>query len=283
MAGLLSGLESLGLGNLENAKIFEKKDNTKKKDEAEEKKEPEFDETEHIYDKAFKCPVCNSSFTAKIMKTGKSKLKKNDFDLRPVYEGYAAEKYDVLLCPKCGYAALGRYYTALLPTQIKNIKEKITANVVLSKYDDPTYSFDQALERYKLALACAVVKPGKASEKAYICLKTAWLLRSYSEHLEAQPGDHKEEIENLKAQEEEYEQTAYEGFKEARGSEDVPIAGMDATTLDYLLAQLALHVGDYETCSRMVSGIITSPSANARIKDKARDIKEQLTKLKAGQ
>ena len=281
MAGLLSGLESLGLGNLENINIFEK--DKKEKAEAAKKeaaKAPEFKETDFIYDKSFKCPVCDSTFSAKIMKTGKAKLKKTDFDLRPVYEGFAAEKYDVLLCPTCGYAALGRYFTNILPTQAKMIKENITSNIVLTKYNDETYSFDQALERYKIALACSVVKHAKSSEKAYVCLRLAWLMRSYREFLENQEGDFKDLMENLKAQEEEYETNAYNGFIEARGSEDVPIAGMDSVTLDYLLAQLSFRLKDYPTCSRMVSGILTSPSANARIKDKVRELKEELAKVK---
>ncbi len=280
MAGLLSGLESLGLGNLENVKIFDKD----KKKEAEKAKEaakaPEFTETDFIYDKNFKCPVCDKTFSAKIMKTGRAKLKKTDFDLRPIYEGFVAEKYDVLLCPTCGYAALGRYFTTLLPTQTRLIKENITSNIVLTKYDDDTYSFEQAMERYKIALACAVVKRAKASEKAYVCLRLAWLLRSYREFLEGQEGDFTELMKELQAQEDEYETNAYNGFIEARSSEDVPIAGMDAVTLDYLLAQIAFKLKDYSNCSRMISGILTSPSANARIKDKVRELKEELAKVK---
>ena len=282
MAGLLSGLESLGLGNLENMDIFGK-DKKEEKVKAEKKaaEKPEFKETDFIYDKTFKCPVCDHDFTAKIMKTGKAKLKKPDFDLRLVYEGgFVAEKYDVVLCPTCGYAALTRYFGALLPTQAKAVKENITSNIVLTKYNDDTYSFDQALERYKIALACAVVKRAKASEKALICLRTAWLLRSYREFLEGEEGDFTDLIESLTGQEAEYHSNAYNGFLEARGSEDVPIAGMDSVTLDYLLANLAFHLKDYPTCSRMISGVLTSPSANARIKDKLRELKDELAKVK---
>ncbi len=282
MAGLLSGLESLGLGNLENMDIFGK-DKKEEKVKAEKKaaEKPEFKETDFIYDKTFKCPVCDHDFTAKIMKTGKAKLKKPDFDLRLVYEGgFVAEKYDVVLCPTCGYAALTRYFGALLPTQAKAVKENITSNIVLTKYNDDTYSFDQALERYKIALACAVVKRAKASEKALICLRTAWLLRSYREFLEGEEGDFTDLIESLTEQEAEYHSNAYNGFLEARGSEDVPIAGMDSVTLDYLLANLAFHLKDYPTCSRMISGVLTSPSANARIKDKLRELKDELAKVK---
>ncbi|MCR4792808.1 MAG: DUF2225 domain-containing protein [Lachnospiraceae bacterium] len=281
MAGLLSGLESLGLKNLENVGIFDKeKKEEKAKEEAKVHEAPVFSEEDFIYDKTFKCPVCDASFSSKIMKTGKAKLKRTDFDLRPVYEGVAAEKYDVLLCPRCGYAALGRYFSFMLPAQAKLIKENISSNVVLTRYDDPTYSFEQALERYKLALACSVVKRGKSSEKAYVCLRMAWLMRSYREYLADQDGDNKELMDSLLAQEEEYEENAYNGFLDARGSEDIPIAGMDATTLDYLLAQLAFHFKDYQTCSRMVSGILTSPSANPRIKDKVRTLKDQLAEAR---
>ena len=108
----------------------------------------------------------------------------------------------------------------------------------------------------------------------------AWLLRSYREYLAAQEGDNKAMIESLQAQEDEYEENAYRGFLEARTSESSPIAGMDSTTLDYLLAQLSFYLKDYTTCSRMVSGILTSPSANARIKDKVRDLKDRLTAAK---
>ena len=281
MGGLLSGLESLGLGNLENKSIFEKKESkTRDIPDAKEHKEPEYNEVDFIYDKNFKCPVCDATITAKIMKTGKARLKGTDYDLRPIYEGFAAEKYDVLMCHRCGYAALGKYFSVILPAQAKMIKENISSNVVLTKYDDgDIYSYDQALERYKLALACAVVKRAKSSEKAMVCLRTAWLMRSYQEYL-AKKGENKELIDSLKEQEEEYESNAYQGFLEARESETPPIAGMDAVTLDYLLAQLSFHVGDYDNCSRMISGILTSPGANARIKDKTRDLKDKLAEAK---
>ena len=269
MAGLLSGLESLGLGNLENVGIYDKeKKEEKVREKAKVRKEPVFSETDFIYDKTFRCPACESSFTSKIMKTGKAKLIRTDFDLRPVYEGFAAEKYDVLLCPY------------LLPAQAKLIREKITSNIVLTKYEDPTYSFEQALERYKIALACSVVKRSKSSEKAYVCLRMAWLLRSYREYLETQDGDNEELIESLQSQEDEYEENAYRGFLDARGTEDPPIAGMDSTTLDYLLAQLAFSLEDYPTCSRLVAGILNSSAGNPRLKDKIRTLKDQLSEIR---
>ena len=42
---------------------------------------------------------------------------------------------------------------------------------------DRPYSYEKAIERYKLALYNTLVKKGKNSEKAYECLKISWLYR----------------------------------------------------------------------------------------------------------
>ncbi len=274
MAGLLDGLESLGLGKLENLDIFEEEKKEAVTREAAKIVAPKtISEEEIIYDKEFECPICNRKFMSKVMKTGKTKMIAQDDDMRPKYEGIDANKYDVVLCPRCGYAAIARYFGPLLPAQTKLIKENICASIKLNKYDDPTYGYDQAFERIKIALACAVVKKSKISEKAFICLKTAWLLRGKKEMLEAEghlPQDVKETLEN---QEKEYLKNAYTGFLEARGKENPPIAGMDTNTLDYLLAQLAYKTGDYDTASRLVAGLL-STRGNERLKNKVLDLKE---------
>lgn len=274
MAGLLDGLESLGLGKLENVDIFEEEKKESVTREAAKVVVPKtITEEEIIYDKEFECPICNRKFMSKVMKTGKTKMIAQDDDMRPKYEGIDANKYDVVLCPRCGYAAIARYFGPLLPAQTKLIKENICASIKLNKYDDPTYGYDQAFERIKIALACAVVKKSKISEKAFICLKTAWLLRGKKEMLEAEghlPQDVKETLEN---QEKEYLKNAYTGFLEARGKENPPIAGMDTNTLDYLLAQLAYKTGDYDTASRLVAGLL-STRGNERLKNKVLDLKE---------
>ncbi len=207
------------------------------------------------------------------MKTGKEKLFGTDQDLRPKYEGIDAVKYDVILCTKCDNATLSRIFPAVTSGQAKLIKENISKSVQMSTCTEEIYSYEYALERYKLALANAVVKRARVSEKAYICLKSAWLLRGYRESLEA--GEKSEKLEQLKAEEEEYLQNAYNGLVEARQSESFPICGMDESTIDYLLAVLALHLKKYEVASKLISTILTT-STNVRTKDKARDLKEQL-------
>lgn len=273
--GLLSGLKGLGLGNLEDMDIFEEE----KKEEPAKKQSTTIttvSEKDLIYDKSVECPVCGTHFTTKIMKTGKARLVGMDQDLRARYEGIDTGKYDVSMCPVCGYAALGRYFSMVTAAQAKLIKEKISMTVSIKEYHDETYGYEQAFERYQLALACAVVKHSKASEKAYICLKSGWLLRGWRESLENGDTGEQNLTAKLIRQEDEYLENAWKGFLEARKTEHFPMCGMDSDTVDYLLAALAIHLKKYEAASKLVSVILTSTTANNRIKDKARDLKAQI-------
>lgn len=272
MAGLLSGLESLGLGGLENMNIYEE---PRSEAEGQKAAAPKVEEKDFIYDKTVTCPVCDNSFTTKIMKTGKAKLIGTDRDLRPKYEGIDVVKYDVQLCPHCGYSALTRFFPHITSGQAKLILENISQKVKLTPCTGEIYTYEDAMERYKLALVNAVVKRARASEKAYVCLKSAWLLRGYAEYLE-ESGDKTQDRAALKAQEEEYILNAYNGFIEAQKSEHFPMCGMDEVTIDYLVAELAIHLKKYDVASKLVASILTSVSANTRMKDKARELKDEI-------
>lgn len=277
MAGMLSGLSGLGLGNLENMNIFgEEKEPEKSSGKTAAVTAAKVAEKDLIYDKNMECPVCARTFSTKIVKSGKAKLLGTDQDLRARYEGIDPVKYDVYLCPTCGYAALSRYYSTLSSAQAKLIKQEISRSVRVNSPKGETYSYEEALERYQLALANAVVKRAKNSEKAYICLKTAWLLRGWQEQLGNEENADKSKLAELAAAEEEYLQNSLQGFTEAVRTESFPMCGMDEMTVDYLLAVLAKHFRKYDVASKMVATILTSASANSRIKDKARDLKDEI-------
>jgi uncharacterized protein (DUF2225 family) len=272
MAGLLSGLGDLGLGDLENLDIFGDEKNGG--ESAQSKAAPKIDEKDLIYDLNMECPVCGKKFTTKVVKTGKAKLLRTDLDLRMVYEGIDMTKYDVPRCPVCGYAALNRLFKGVTDTQAKWIKEAISMKVSIKEQTGDIYTYEDALERYKLALACAVVKRSKDSEKAYLCLKSAWLLRGYQESLQESGGDHKEQIQKLATDEMNYLKNAFEGFVAARSKERPPFCGMDEITTDYLIAVLAYRFRKFDIASRLIGGILVSTAANNRMKDKTRELKE---------
>lgn len=274
MAGLLSGLASLGLGNLEKADVFEEPAAQEEPVQKQAPAAPAIQEKDLIFDRSFECPVCNNKITSKIMKSGKAKLERTDMDLRPKYEGIDPLKYDVILCPQCGYAALSRFFKAITSAQGKMIKEGISKNIHLQPFSGDYYTYEEAKERYKLALACAIVKQAKPSEKAYVCLKMAWVIRGEAESLDETEAGYAEKKAGLEQEEQEFLKTALEGFINARQTEEFPMCGMDETTVEYLIAVLATRFGQYDIASKLVGSILISSSANARMKDKTRDLKD---------
>lgn len=277
MADLLSGLGQFGLGNLENMNLYEEE----KKEEAGDGKAaaPQvMQEQDYLFDKSFTCPVCDKEFKARTVKVGKVKLAGTDIDLRPKYDQVDLLKYDVIMCPHCGYASLSRFFKFLTSPQIKNIREKISAAFKPKQETSEIYSYDDALERYKLTLANAIVKQAKPSEKAYICLKTAWLLRGKGEHLDTAAPDYAQQKKQIDEEENNFLHNALEGFLAARQTESFPMCGMDETTVDYLISVTAMRFEQFDVANRLISSILTSASANPRMKDKARTIKEMIVK-----
>ncbi len=270
--GILSGLDQFGLGDLENADLYASGQNGEDK-AAQQHKEPT--EIDFLFDKSYTCPICDKEFKTRTVKVGKAKLLGTDSDLRPKYDKIDSLKYDIILCPSCGYASLARYFKVITPPQAKLVKENISKGFKPLP-EKPVYSYDDALERYKLTLANAIVKRGKASEKAYICLKMAWLVRGKSEELDITDPDYDALLKSCKDDEMELLKSALEGFISARQSESFPMCGMDETTVDYLIAVTAAKFQRYDIAAKMVSGILLSPNANARMKDKARDLKQQI-------
>lgn len=269
MASIWSGFGSLGLGNLDNVELFEDKKEKEQQANAQPPKEEDF-----LLEKEVKCPVCEGMTSQKIMKTGKAKLISTDQDLRPKYAHIDSTKYEVYQCDCCGYAALAKDFPHLSEKQGRMIQEGISSRVVIKPSEGTTYSYEMAVERYKLALACAVVKKAKASEKAYICLKSAWLFRGFAESKE-EAGE-TDVAKELKQAEQEYLTKAYQGFSKAVVDERFPLCGMDELTMDYLLSALAFETGQLDSASRLIYKILQNPNASARVKDKASFLKDDI-------
>lgn len=276
MAGILSGLKSLGLDKLEGLEIYsdEESKGLKVQQKTQPKEPAVLEEKDLIYDKTFSCPVCDKQFSSKVMKTGKVRVVGTDIDLRYRYEGIDSIKYDLITCTRCGYTALNRYFSTTSAAQGKLIKESIYGKVKLHELMGETYSYEDMIERYKLALVCAIVKRAKDSEKAYICLKTAWIFRGYAEELELKNELTDQLRRELKEQELEYIQNALDGFISAVQKENSPICGMDSLTMDYLIAALAYQVKKDEIAAKKLSEILVSNAANERVKTRARELKQ---------
>ncbi len=287
---LLSGLEKLGLDVSGMDNLFGE---TKKEvvvNESGESIVAPPKEQEFLLDKGMRCPMCDKTFLQKKVKSARARRLGADPDLRPRYEAVDPTKYDVNSCPFCGYTSIDRFWAGenLTSIQRKALKEGVCDKLTKYIYEAPplpeTYTYDEAIERYKLALYNAVVKNAKASEKAYTCLKISWLLRGKAEELEAVEEKDEAAIAAVREEENKFYSQAYEGLNKAISSENTPICGMDQNTLEFLLAQMAYKMGKMQEASRMISNILVSKTAGTSIKNKARDLKDEIiASIKASQ
>ncbi len=274
---LFEGLEKFGLQAQNVGSLFEEEKKTAT--EADGSAEPIEEiptEDEFLLEKSVRCPVCDKVFRAKMVKSGRVKRLEPDQDLRPRFQYIDTNKYDTLSCPHCGYTAISRYFEYLSAIQLKLIKEQICANFKPVGEEPEVFDYDYAIGRYKLALYTTIVKKGKTSEKAYTCLKIAWLFRGKAESLDTEAPDYEVILKTCKEQEELFYQQAYEGFMKAVSNEMFPICGMDQTIMDYLLAYMSAHFKRYDVASKCISNILGSVTAQNKTKERARDLKEQI-------
>lgn len=258
MSNLFDGLEVLGFQDLEKVELYkQEQEKALHREKAAIKKE--ISSLECLFDKSYTCPVCGHTFKERTIKKGKSRPVSSDSDLKPYYEPIDPMYYDIVLCPSCGYAALTSSFGKLGYTQSKWIREEITPKFKYREYPE-VYDADTAIERYKLALLNTIAKKAKDGEKAYICMKIAWLYRDKQD-------PEKELI---------FIEHAYTGFKHAYANESFPICGIDENTMTYLIGEFARKLGYLEEAIRWIGTVILAKNVNQRLKDRAIDLKEQI-------
>ena len=212
----------------------------------------------YVYPKNVICPVCNREFIDFLVRRSKLRQVGRDTDFRMHYKDIDPNLYEVMLCTNCGYAALESQFNKILSKQQELIQEKITPNFKYVEFSMPMTPQD-ALTRYKMALTCAQAIGAKASQKAVICLKMAWIYRDAK--------DEKSELTLLKL--------AYTGFNDAFTTENFPLNGtMDEPTVKFLIAELARRLGDFDEAMRMIGDVIVSRATPSHLKDRAQDLKE---------
>ena len=230
-----------------------------------------------LLDRTYECPICEHKIKAKSVKTSVAKFVETKADLRPIYSNINVTKYDTVCCNYCGYAALTKDFMNTTQVQRKLLREKIQANY--KSHEEvvcDSYSTETAISRLKMALLCTVTKAGKESEIGNICLKIDWLYQDLADELEENSSDYESKKENYLAEAHNFAMNAYEHLSKARMEEEFPIAGMNETTLDYLLSYLGYVKGEYQTAMQYLSGVVSTRGISPRLKDKCLELKELL-------
>ena len=275
MCDLFKELEAFGFKDLGSVELFESKDENRRLSEfiAEQAKIGEDGNTEggkltlekvkvqeeYIFKKLITCKVCDHKFEERVVKKGKLRLKSNSIDLKPTFEHIEPLLYDVILCPNCGYTAITRNFEAIFGARSEWIKQRITPSFINKDYP-LVMSADEGIERYKLALYNAIMRKSGSGERAFICMKIAWIYRD--------KGDKKNEMIFLKA--------ACEGFIYAFKNEDMPICGIDENTLTYLIACFYKQMGELKEAFKWISPLVVSRTIEEHTRKKALDLRDDI-------
>jgi len=234
-----------------------------------------------LIDKRYTCPVCEKQIRAKAVKSNTARFVDTKADLRPIYSNINPTKYDAVCCPNCGYAALTQNFNNVTETQCKIIREKIQANYKSHEETEcDFYTTEMAISRMKMALLCTTTKGAKDSEIGSVLLKICWLYQAMADEVVEDAPDAAAKKELYLKEADNAAMNAYTYLANARAHENYPIAGMNETMLDYLLSYFAYKKGDYQTAMQYLSGVVSNRSTTPRLKDKAIDLKEMISKAK---
>ena len=275
---LLSGMEKFGFSMDGELDILA--DDKTKKDAAQKTAAAPVVKTEKdfIIDKKVRCPVCDKDFPIKAVLATKLKRLEPDFDLRPNYEHVDKCKYDFMSCPNCGYSALDTTFAKIDTARVKLIRAEFCPSFKPQKETalPETYSYEYSIEKFKLALICTMKKRAKMSEKAYVCLKIAWLRRAQLKELEGNKDSDPKIVDMIQKEYEGFYSQAYEGFMKAVSSETPPYCGMASEAVEYMLANMSVHYKKYDAAMKLIARLIQSPSTSRKLKDKCLELKEDI-------
>ena len=275
---LLSGMEKFGFSMDGELNILA--DDKPKKEVAPKKAAAPVvkQEKDFVIDKKVRCPVCDKEFLIKAVLTTKLKRLEPDFDLRPNYEHVDKCKYDFISCPRCGYSALDTTFAKIDTARVKLIKAEFCPSFkpqANEKIGD-TYTYEYSIEKFKLALICTMKKRAKMSEKAYVCLKIAWLRRAQLKEFENDEKADPKVVEMVKKEYEGFYAQAYEGFMKAVSQETPPYCGMAAEAVEFMLANMSVHYKKYDAAMKILARLIQSASTSRKLKDKCIELKDQI-------
>ena len=261
--GIFDGLDALGFNDILESDIFEHEKAPDKTTEQRQRQEE--NPMDYLYEKEINCPVCQRFFKNHVVRKSRLRIIDMDTDFKPNYKTLDPNRYEVLMCTHCGYAAAQARFPHISEKQIDILTSKVRSHYKPKIYPVPL-SAEHAAERNKMALFCAVALGVKNGDKAILCLKTAWLYRDVKDT----------------ANERLFLENAFKGLKDAYVTEGFPIGHMDICTTQYMLGELSRRLGEHEEALKWLSEVILRKDITSGLKKRALDVKDLIRAEKNG-
>ncbi|MCL1988750.1 MAG: DUF2225 domain-containing protein [Firmicutes bacterium] len=219
---------------------------------------------DYLYIKKMTCPICKKEAIATGVRETRVRMEQVEIDLHVKSKPLDPIFYDIVICDSCGYTTTKPLFSEpVKEIQMKLVLQNITP--VFKKVEYPQLlTIDMAIERYKLALLNTIIRQTSSGEKAYFCMKLAWLLRV------------KGDIANRNN----FAKLAISAFNMALANESLPIMALSGDTIFYVMAAFYSFLEDYDESLKLLSTVVVSKTASDKLKDHARDLKADISTIK---
>jgi hypothetical protein len=181
-------------------------------------------------------------FETKKVRSSKLRLIKRDEDFLAHYEGENPLKYNIFVCPNCGYAASENKFNSITDEEKEIVLKEITSKWNKRSYGDKR-TLDEAVEVYKLALYIGEILDYKKLELGSLCLSLGWLYR----------------IKENQEEETRFLELAKDLFEESFYNESLIGTNMDELKLGYLIGEINRRLGDKEKALKWFNTILSNP------------------------
>ena len=224
--------------------------NAEKEAEEKRRREEQNKIKEAVFEKSYVCPVCDEDFKNVTVRTGKCRRVGTYLDLKPIYEPFHMEYYDIVLCDKCGYAALSYRFETVRQIHINDLKEatkdfKNIGNKI-------AFTEEDAIFRYKQALKCSIAKKEKLSERAFLELNIAWIYRDLKD----------------KEHEKEFILASYNDFVAAISKNDFEVERLSNAAVFFIISNLAYRLGNLKSAAVLLRYARNEKTTNVDLKNK---------------
>ena len=194
-----------------------------------------------FYEKQIECIHCKKHFPTLKVRSKNIRVSSTASDFQPIYSDTQvhAFHYNVFVCEHCGFSFTEDFTKYFAPGTKEMIAAQITSKWVHHKFNGERSPL-QALEAYKLAYLCAVLKKEKNIVIAGLLLRITWIYRTLKND----------------SQEKRFLKMARDQYVESYSNEDYVHTQMTDERVFYLIAELSRRLEDYQNATLFFSRVV---------------------------